>query len=93
MTAQCDDSVPMPHAHGMPWCSACQRWHHETAGHVSRPRRDIPKSGSRREAIEILTACALDCKSANDAQTFELPMAGNDKIQAALNYMVMHDGW
>ena len=52
MTAHCNDSVPMPDAHGMPWCDQCRGWHHDTAPHIGRPRRDIPKSGSRREAIE-----------------------------------------
>ena len=85
MTAHCNDSVPMPDAHGMPWCDQCRGWHHDTAPHIGRPRRDIPKSGSRREAIENL----LD--AARHLQTIRPDKANS--VQAASNYMIMHDGW
>jgi hypothetical protein len=85
MTAHCNDSVPMPDAHGMPWCDQCRGWHHDTAPHIGRPRRDIPKSGSRREAIEKL----LD--AARHLQTIRPDKANS--VQAAINYMIMHDGW
>ena len=45
----------------------------------------IPKSGSRREAIEKL----LD--AARHLQTIRPDKANS--VQAAINYMIMHDGW
>ena len=51
-------------------------------------RRDIPKSGSRREAIEVLITAARDAQNTWSAYSDKV-----NKIQAAINYMIMHDGW
>ena len=89
MTAHCNDSVPMPDTHGMHWCNQCRGWHHDTAPHIGRPRHDTPKSGSRREAIEALKVAAHFYISMVDAHSKPSP----DTMHAALNYMIMHDGW
>jgi len=74
MTAHCDD-VNAPPRSASAFITECNY----------RARHDIPKSGSRREAISVLT------EALKDLQCFQTPRA--DKIQAALNYMIMHDGW
>ena len=50
---------------------------------------DTPKSGSRREAIEALKVAAHFYISMVDAHSKPSP----DTMHAALNYMIMHDGW
>ena len=54
-----------------------------------RQRRDIPTSGSRREAIEALTMAAHVYISTVDHRSEPSP----DTMNAALNYMIVHDGW
>ena len=54
----------------------------------TRQRRDIPKSGSRREAIGVLIEAARDAQNTWSAYSDKV-----NKIQAAINYMIMHDGW
>jgi len=76
MTAHCNDSVPAPYVDT-----------HAYGPDGIRARRDIPKSGSRREAIEVLT------RAAGMAQACHSTDCNQNKIQAALNYMIMHDGW
>ena len=52
-------------------------------------RHDTPKSGSRREAIEALKVAAHFYISMVDAHSKPSP----NTMHAALNYMIMHDGW
>ena len=50
-----------------------------------------PKSGSRREAIETLTNAIKELQAIYLVKLQDTIYAG--KLQAALNYMIMHDGW
>jgi hypothetical protein len=61
-------------------------------------RRDTPKSGSRREAISVLVEAARYCEAMgmrNGALHVNYVYDGpsHNNVQAALNYMIMHDGW
>ncbi len=51
-------------------------------------RHDTPKSGSRREAVGVLIEAARDAQNTWSAYSDKV-----NKIQAAVNYMIVHDGW
>ena len=55
-------------------------------------RHDTPKSGSRREAIAVLTKAA-QYHAAQLLADNTANAGAADAIQAALNYMILHDGW
>ena len=82
MTAQCSDENHLP--------AAFQRIMGDNADCTGemRQRRDIPISGSRREAIGMLIEAACDAQNTWSAYSDKV-----NKIQAAINYMIMHDGW
>ena len=54
-------------------------------------RYDTPKSGSRREAINILYNAARCCEALAMRGDYDGP--SGTSVLAAINYMIMHDGW